>query len=80
MLVEFKDIRVKKLCPMGDAILAFNGENLDEWTTKQDSDTADKWVAGKAQVSASDPKQLEEVEGSGSCGSDIDIDNGLKCV
>jgi hypothetical protein len=65
MLVEFKDIRVKKLCPMGAAILAFNGENLDEWTTKQDSGTADKWVAGKAQVSASDPKQLEKVEGTG---------------
>ena len=32
MLVEFKDIRVKRLWPKyGDAVLVFNGKNLDGW-------------------------------------------------
>ena len=65
MLVEFKDIRVKKLPAVGDAQLIFNGENLDEWTCKAGSGKANLWAAGKAKVSASDPKQLEKVEGTG---------------
>lgn len=66
MIVDFKDIRVKRLCPeYGDAQLIFNGHNLDGWTTSAGSGKADKWVAGKAQVSSSDPKQLETVDGNG---------------
>lgn len=66
MVVEFKDIVLKKIPPVyGDAILAFNGQNLDEWTTSAGSGKANKWVVGKAKVSASDPKQLEKVEGTG---------------
>ncbi len=65
MLVEFRDIRVKELPAIGDAQLAFNGENLDEWTTKVASGKANKWIAGKAKVSDSDPKQLAKVEGTG---------------
>ena len=45
--------------------LAFNGETLEEWTRKKTSGKANKWIAGKARVSASDPKQLEAVEGTG---------------
>lgn len=66
MVVEFKDIRVKRLYPdYGDAQLLFNGQNLDGWTTKADSGKADKWVVGRARVSSSDPKQLELVDGNG---------------
>jgi len=65
MRVEFKDIRVKKLPAIGDAQLAFNGQNLDEWTTKAGSGKANKWTTGKAKVSESDPKQLVKVEGTG---------------
>ncbi len=66
MVVEFKDIQVKKVPPTyGDAVLAFNGRNLDEWTTNARSGKANKWVVGKARVSSSDPKQLEVVEGTG---------------
>ncbi|MCF7975286.1 MAG: DUF1080 domain-containing protein [Phycisphaerae bacterium] len=65
MLVEFKDIRVKTLAPLGNAQLVFNGENLDEWTAKNGSGKANKWTVGKAVVSASDPKQLEKVAGTG---------------
>jgi hypothetical protein len=65
MLVEFKDIRVKTLPSLGDAQLVFNGENLDEWTAKKGSGKANKWIAGKAIVSASDPRQLEKAQGTG---------------
>ncbi len=66
MVVEFKDIAVKKLdSPYGDAQLIFNGENLDDWATNTGSGQANKWVAGRAKISASDPKKLERVEGTG---------------
>ncbi len=66
MIVEFKDIRVKRLCSdYGDAQLIFDGQNLDGWTTKAGSGKENKWVVGKAQVSSSNAKQLETVEGSG---------------
>lgn len=65
MLVEFKDIRVKTLPALGDAQLAFNGEDLKEWTTKRSSGKANQWIAGKATVSSSNPKQLAKVEGTG---------------
>lgn len=66
MVVEFKDIRIRRITPpCADAVLAFNGRNLDEWTTSAGSGKANKWVVGKAKVSAADPKQLERVEGTG---------------
>lgn len=67
MLVEFKDIRIKPLCDKmyGDAQLAFNGENLDEWVTKEGSGKANKWTVGKAKVSSADPKMLVAEEGKG---------------
>ena len=67
MLVEFKDIRIKPLCDKkyGDAQLAFNGENLDEWVTKANSGKANKWTVGKAKVSSDDPKMLVVEDGKG---------------
>lgn len=65
MLVEFKDIRVKKLPSLGDAQLVFSGENLDGWAAKKDSGEANLWTTGKAIVPSDFPKQLEKVEGMG---------------
>ena len=67
MLVEFKDIYVKNLDPdkYGDAQLIFNGRNLDDWTTKESSGKADKWVVGKAKISPTDPKMLISEGGVG---------------
>jgi hypothetical protein len=66
MAVDFKDIRIRRFTPpCADAVLAFNGRNLDEWTTNAGSGKANKWVVGKAKVSAADPKQLERVDGTG---------------
>ena len=39
MLVEFKDISVKHLEPKyGDAVLLFNGRDLDNWQVKGDKE------------------------------------------
>ncbi len=66
MIVEFKDIGIKRVSSeYGDAILAFNGQNLDEWATKAGSGKASRWAVGKAKVSSGAPKQLEKVEGAG---------------
>jgi len=67
MIVEFKDISLKVIeeKQYGDAQLIFNGRNLDEWTTNAGSGKANKWVVGKAKVSASNPKQLEAAPGTG---------------
>jgi hypothetical protein len=66
MIVEFKDILLKTVPAIyGDAQLIFNGQNLDEWTTNPGSGKADKWVVGKAKLSASNPKQLENAGGTG---------------
>jgi hypothetical protein len=66
MAVDFKDIRIQRITPpRADAVLAFNGRNLDEWTTNAGSGKANQWVVGKARLSGSDPKQLERVEGTG---------------
>ncbi len=66
MIVDFKDIRVQRLCPAyGDAQLVFNGNDLDGWATSTGSGKANLWTAGRAKVAASDPKQLEQVEGVG---------------
>ena len=66
MIVEFKDIRVQRITPKpADAVLVFNGQNLEEWTTNAGSGKANKWAVGKAKLSAANPKQLERVEGTG---------------
>ncbi len=65
MLVEFKDIRIKNLQPKyGDAVLLFNGKNLDGWAVKGDKEKS-KWVAGKAKMSSDDPKMLVNIDGQG---------------
>jgi hypothetical protein len=67
MVVEFKDISLKQIDEKryGDAQLIFNGRNLDEWTTNAGSGKANLWKVGKAKVSASNPKLLEAVPGTG---------------
>ncbi|MBN1852379.1 MAG: DUF1080 domain-containing protein [Pirellulales bacterium] len=66
MVVEFKDIRIKKIPAVyGDAILAFNGQDQSEWEASGGSGNANKWTVGKAIVSASNPKLLEKIDGVG---------------
>jgi hypothetical protein len=66
MIVEFKDILLKTVPPIyGDAQVIFNGQNLNEWTTNAGSGKANKWAVGKAKMSASNPKQLENAGGTG---------------
>jgi len=58
MLVEFKDIRVKHLEPKyGDAVLLFNGRDLDNWQVKGDKEKS-KWIVGISEISPDDPKLL----------------------
>jgi hypothetical protein len=65
MLVEFKDIRIRHLKPKyGDAVLLFNGRDLDNWQVKG-SEEKSKWVVGKAKMSTQDPKQLVAEKGHG---------------
>ncbi len=66
MVVDFKDIRIQRITPpCADAVLAFNGRNLDEWTTNAGSGKANKWSVGRAKLSAGAPKQLERVDETG---------------
>jgi len=66
MVVEFKDIRLKRLDEKyGDAQLIFNGRDLNDWTTREGSGKDDKWVVGKAKVSPDDPKMLVAADGTG---------------
>ena len=66
MVVEFKDIRVKHLDEKyGDAQLIFNGKDLKEWSTKESSGKADKWVVGKAGISPDNPRMLVAKDGKG---------------
>ena len=65
MVVEFKDIYVRELKPRyGDAVLLFNGRNLDDWKLKGNQQKS-KWVVGKAKVSPDNPKHLIAAEGKG---------------
>jgi len=65
MVVEFKDIYVRELKPRyGDAVLLFNGRNLDGWKLKGNQQKS-KWVVGKAKVSPDNPKHLIAAEGKG---------------
>jgi hypothetical protein len=66
MVVEFKDILLKRIPAVyGDAILPFDGQSLDNWATNAGSGQANKWVVGRAKLSSNDPKQLENVGGTG---------------
>ncbi len=65
MVVQFKDIQVRHLQPKyGDAVVLFNGRDLDDWQFQGDKQKS-KWVVGKAAVSAQDPKQLVAQKGQG---------------
>jgi hypothetical protein len=65
MLVEFKDIRIRELKPKyGDAVVLFNGKDLDGWAVKGDTQKS-KWVAGIAKMSSENPKLLVNKGGSG---------------
>jgi hypothetical protein len=65
MLVEFKDIRIKHLEPKyGDAVLLFNGKDLDNWQTRGDKGKS-KWTVGTAEMSPEDPKLLANIGGHG---------------
>ncbi len=66
MLVEFSDIRIKHLKPkLGDAVLIFNGKDLNDWQVKGNKEERDpalrefsKWVVGTAEMSSENPKLL----------------------
>ena len=65
MVVEFKDIRVRHIKPKyGDAVLLFNGRNLDGWKLKGTGQKS-KWDVGKAKVSPDNPKHLVAAKGQG---------------
>jgi hypothetical protein len=65
MVVEFKDIRIRNLKPKyADAVLLFNGKDLNDWEVKGDKEKS-KWVVGKAKVSPQDPKKLVAEKGRG---------------
>jgi hypothetical protein len=65
MLVEFKDIYIKRLEPKyGDAILLFNGKDFDNWHVKGDKEKS-RWAAGTAKVSPDNPKLLINEKGHG---------------
>lgn len=65
MLVEFKDIRIKHLKPkFDDAILFFNGKDLNDWQVKS-SKKQSKWVVGTAKISGENPKLLINEGGDG---------------
>ncbi len=65
MIVEFKDIRVRHLKPRyGDAVLLFNGKDLNDWAVKGDKKNS-KWVVGKAAMSPDNPKLLVVEAGEG---------------
>jgi hypothetical protein len=65
MIVEFKDIRIRNLKPrFGDAVLLFNGKDLDGWMFHGDRQMS-KWVVGTAAMSPDDPKLLVAEKGQG---------------
>jgi len=51
-------------CQSGNYVAPFNGKNLDNWVVKGDP-AASKWVVGKAEVAADDPKMLAAKPGGG---------------
>ena len=58
MVVEFKDILIKNLPPRyGDALIQFNGIDLDNWLLAGDNQKS-KWVVGTAKMSSENPGLL----------------------
>jgi len=66
MVVEFKDIRIKRLDPRkySDAVVLFNGKDLDNWVVKGGRQRS-KWVVGTAEMSSQNPKLLVNKGGFG---------------
>ena len=65
MVVEFKDIRIRNLKPKyGDAVVLFNGKDLNNWPVKGEP-AKSKWQVGTAAVSSENPNQLVNKGGSG---------------
>ncbi len=65
MTVEFKDIKIKHLeSQYGDAVLIFNGKDLDDWELKGDK-VKSKWVVGTAVMSSENPELLVSEDGHG---------------
>lgn len=65
MVVEFKDIRIRNLEPKyGDAVLLFDGKNLDDWQVKGNRERS-KWAFGTAAMSSENPKMLVNKDGAG---------------
>ena len=65
MVVEFKDIRIRNLKPKyGDAVVVFNGKDLNDWVVKGDKSKS-KWVVGIAEMSVDNPKTLTAKAGEG---------------
>jgi hypothetical protein len=65
MVVQFKDIRIKNLEPKyDDAVLLFNGKDLNDWQVKAESGKG-KWEVGTAKMSAENPKMLVNVNKGG---------------
>ena len=76
MVVEFKDIRIRNLKPKyGDAVVLFNGKDLDGWEAKGDKSRS-KWEVGVAAASTENPKRLVVKKGIGEMichGSGLDL-------
>ena len=65
MLVEFKDIRIRELkSEYGDAVVLFNGKDLDDWAVKG-SRGKSKWAVGIAKMSSENLKLLVAKDGEG---------------
>jgi sugar phosphate isomerase/epimerase len=65
MLVEFKDIRIRELKPKyGDAVVLFNGKDLNNWMVKGDKEKS-KWVVGTAEMSSKNQQTLVNKSGFG---------------
>lgn len=65
MVVEFKDIRFRQFnSKYGDAVVLFNGKDLNDWVVKGDKEKS-KWVVGTAEMSSENPELLVNKGGNG---------------
>ncbi|UCE47946.1 MAG: DUF1080 domain-containing protein, partial [Phycisphaerales bacterium] len=65
MVVQFKDIRMRRLEPKyDDAVLLFDGKSLDDWQVKGTVERS-KWAVGTAAMSSENPKMLVNKGGTG---------------
>ena len=66
MIVEFKDIHIKHLKPkFDDAVLLFNGKNLNDWEVRGGDEKKGQWIVGRAAMSPDNPKLLVVEAGEG---------------